>query len=256
MILDTNHDVTNKLGPLKALGYTHLIRYIATGSKSIMPTEARAIAAAGIQLVTVYEAWGDTHGELTAALGVQHARDYVSRVEAIGQPLGSGVYFAVDNDESATSIQNRILPYFQAITSVIAGRYRVGVYGSGNVNAAMLDAGYAKLSWLANAVGWGGYAAYRASGRWNILQHVPKTIAGLDTDPDEINPARPDIGAFMPFGPPVGTVDPPKPVHDVAWLQGRLNAAGATPPLATDGNAGRLTIAAMIAYVENKEATA
>lgn len=211
-ILDTNHDTTRRLPALKELGYTHLIRYIATGSKSITRAEAQAIAAARILLVTVYEAWGDTKGELDAAAGTRHAQEYLAKAPLIGQPPGSAMYFAVDNDESPARIRINILPYFAAAKAVIAGRYRVGVYGGGNVCTAVMDAGFAELGWLSNAKGWGGYTAFKASGRWSILQHLPAQIAGLDTDPDEINPARPDIGAFMPGGviAPVVPVEPPQ----------------------------------------------
>ncbi len=245
-ILDTNHDTTAHLPALKTGMYTHLIRYIATGSKSITPAEAHAIAAAGILLATVYEGWGDTHGELDAAAGTRHAQEYLAKAAAIGQPLGSAMYFAVDADESPARIRSNILPYFQAIKAVIGSQFRVGVYGSGNVCAAVMDAGYASLGWLSNAQGWGGYAAFKASGRWCLLQHLPATIAGLDTDPDEINPARPDIGAFIPYG-----EAPSIPVEtDALWIQKELNRRGAAPPLLVDGNIGPRSLAAIRKFIQ------
>jgi hypothetical protein len=251
MILDTNHNTTGKLDQLKQLGYTHLIRYIATADKSITASEARAIANAGILLATVYEAWGDTKNELSSALGIAHAQEYIRKAPLIGQPFGSAMYFAVDSDQPGNEIQNQIVPYFRSIKAVIGTQYRIGVYGPGSVCAALLDAGLVELAWLANATGWSGFNAFKASGRWNILQHLPKTIAGLDTDPDEINPARPDIGAFVPFG-AVAPGGPVTELHDARWLQARLNAAGANPRLAEDGSIGALTLAAMIAYVEKQ----
>lgn len=253
MILDTNRITTAKLDQLKALGYTQLIRYIATADKSITPAEARAIAAAGIQLVTVYEAWGDTKGELSAALGTLHAKEYLRKVGAIGQPEGSSMFYAVDTDVSTQGIRERIIPYFQAIKTQIAGKFRIGVYGSGNVCAALLDRDLCDLTWVVDNK-WGGSQAFIASGRWNLKQHLPKIIAGLDCDPDDINPAHANIGAFVPFGgiPDVPTI-PATPAHDAFWLQEQLKLTGNYAGK-IDGVVGPLTTRAMISYVENVNA--
>lgn len=240
-ILDTNHDTTRKLDSLKAAGVKTLIRYIASGDKSITPSEARAIASAGVRLALVYEAWGDTHGEISADLGAAHARDTLARAPLLGAPSGCAVYFAIDNDESPNSLRNRILPYFRAIKSTLNGKYRVGVYGPGTVCAAALDAGVVDLAWLANATGWSGYASFKVSQRWSILQHLPQNIAGLDTDPDEINPARPDIGDFVPFGGVMNPAPTPTPTVTLADLQAALNVE--VGPIETLDKLAQMTLA-------------
>lgn len=227
-IFDTNHSVTPKLAAIKALGVTCVIRYLATADKSITQAEARAIAAAGIKLALVYEAYGDTQKEvMNAVLGASHARDTLAKAPGVGTPDGAGMYYAVDKDESTASIQSRIVPYFKAVRDTLKGRYRIGVYGSGAVCQAILDAGLAELTWISCSSGWSGYASFKATGRWNILQHLPtKTvIPGFDLDPDEINPARPDIGAFTPFSAivnPPPPSPPPEPVT-LAKLQSALH---------------------------------
>jgi lysozyme len=43
---------------------------------------------------------------------------------------------------------------------------------------------------------------------------------------------------------------PPPTVHDAAWIQGRLNALGQDPVLATDGDLGPISVAAIAAFIE------
>ena len=110
----------------------------------------------------------------------------------IEQPAGSAVYFAVDFDASAAEIRTAIIPYFRGVARAFAEDnglpvYRVGVYGSGAVCAAVLDAGLAELAWLSCSTGWSGSRAFLASGRWTLKQRLPALIAGLDADPDDAN---------------------------------------------------------------------
>ena len=112
----------------------------------------------------------------------------------IEQPAGSAVYFAVDFDASAAEIRSAIIPYFRGVARAFADDnglpvYRVGVYGSGAVCAAVLDAGLAELAWLSCSTGWSGYRAFLASGRWTLKQHLPAMIAGLDADANDANHA-------------------------------------------------------------------
>ena len=98
--------------------------------------------------------------------------------------------------------------------------YRVGVYGSGAVCQAVLDAGLAELAWLSCSSGWSGYKNFLASGRWNLRQYTPRLVAGLDADPNDANPQRGDIGDFVPGAaapmpePPQPSEPPPVPVDN------------------------------------------
>lgn len=205
-IIDTNRDTTRHLDALRAAGIETVIRYYARSmsSKVIRRAEARAIAKAGLRLGIVYEGAGDRLSAFSQDMGYRDAafsRSHGAR--EIGQPAGSAVYFAVDFDASAAETRRAILPYFRGVARAFEEPnglpvYRVGVYGSGAVCAAVLDAGLAELAWVSCSTGWSGYRAFVASGRWNLKQHLPVTIAGLDTDPDDVNPARLDIGDFVP----------------------------------------------------------
>ncbi len=205
-IIDTNRDTTRHLNALRAAGIETVIRYYARSlsSKVIRRAEAQAIAKAGLRLGVVYEGAGDRLSAFSQDIGYRDAafaRSHGAR--EIEQPAGSAVYFAVDFDANAAEIKRAILPYFRGVADAFAEPnglpvYRVGVYGSGAVCAAVLDAGRAELAWLSCSTGWSGYRSFLASGRWTLRQHLPATIAGLDTDPDDVNPARPDIGDFIP----------------------------------------------------------
>jgi len=260
-VLDTNHDVSNRLAALQAAGVKTVIRYIGSTSnpdKYIHAEEARRIGLAGMKLACVFEIWGGadnfSHGDITAANGARYGAFAKQWMETVGAPRGAAVYFAIDTDASDIQIRNVVLPFFQAAKQALGPDYRMGVYGCGAVCAAVLDGGLASLAWLSNAMGWNGSRAFRDSKRWVLLQHLPATIAGLDTDPDDVLPTAngqlADIGDFVPFS---GALPPPapapQPVHDAFWLQSRLNALGAVPTLAVDGDIGPRSVAAIEKYL-------
>lgn len=209
-IIDTNRDTTKHLARLRAAGIETVIRYYARSlsSKVIRRAEARAIAQAGLRLGIVYEGAGDRLSAFSQDMGFKDAafsRSYGAR--EIEQPSRSAVYFAVDFAASAAEIRNAIIPYFRGVARAFAEDnglpvYRVGVYGSGAVCAAVLDAGLAELAWVSCSTGWSGYRAFLASGRWTLKQHLPAMIAGLDADANDANMQRPDIGDFIPGRPP------------------------------------------------------
>jgi Domain of unknown function (DUF1906) len=214
-IIDTNRDTSRQLIQLRAAGVETIIRYYARAmsGKVIRRAEALAIGGAGIRLAIVYEGAGDRLSAFSEEIGFRDAafsRSYGDR--EIKQPAGSAVYFAVDFDATAAEIRNAIIPYFRGVARAFADGnglpvYRVGVYGSGAVCAAVLDAGLAELAWVSCSTGWSGSRAFLQSGRWTLRQHLPSTVAGLDADPDERNPQHPDIGDFLPGA----LASPPKP---------------------------------------------
>lgn len=242
-VIDTNHDTTRKLGELKALGIETIIRYFNRhgpgNEKVVKPDEARAIAAAGMKLGIVYE-YTDTLNQFTPDNGVadaQWTRAYASKV---GMPANAGIYFAVDLDVSASQIRASIIPYFRAVSQQLPA-YRIGVYGSGLTCQMLLDAYLIDLTWISCSTGWQGSKAFVAAGKHNLLQHLPKTIAGLDTDPNEINPAHSNIGDFVPFG---GVVTPPPPSRHPGTLS-ELQAALGLPvgPLSSLDDFNKMVLA-------------
>src|SRR6266702_202855 len=221
-VIDTNHNVTRKLAALKALGIEAIIRYDNRlgphGEKQVKSDEARAIADAKMRLAIVYEGAGDKVSQFSEGLGYLDAKYSRQKAPERGQPDGSAVYFAVDFDATAGQVESRIIPYFQGVKRAFEEEgggvdLRVGVYGSGLVCRTVKKADLADLTWISCSMGWAESRAFLAAGDYTLRQHTPKTIAGLDTDPNDINPDVTDIGDFVPWGGTTVAVDDddPKP---------------------------------------------
>lgn len=200
LIIDTADDPTPKLAALKASGVRTIFGYLSSinpaGGKCWTPARMRALAAAGLRAGLVHEGWGAVGGGgISAKDGARDGRYCRVAAIALGAPRGACVYFACDWDFSPAQIQASVIPYFKAIRAEFAdGFYRVGVYGSGAVCAAVIGAGFADMSWQAQSRGWLGYSAWLAKA--NMRQGPETKIAGLDIDTDT---AQGDIGDFAPF---------------------------------------------------------
>lgn len=194
-LLDTNNEVTAPaISCLKGLGVKYVARYYSTntaGSKVLRSSEAVALGRAGIKIAVVFEVWGGIRGELSGPVGNDHASFAVQWARnAIKQPSGSPIFFAVDFNASPSDIKSQIIPYFNAIKDVvqrlpIEQRYKVGVYGSGDVIAALQEAGLVDYSWL-GVNNWNGTREFRRSGNWDFQQTVEETVCGLSADHNAI----------------------------------------------------------------------
>jgi len=205
--LDTNQNSTPRIPCMKAQGITAIGRYYTrnrSNPKILKPDEAHALSQAGIRIWPVYQIRHRLRADFSATKGkleAEDALDYAQHV--IGQPAGSAIYFSADFDASDADVSTAILPHFQAINAAFAsaGRpYRIGVYSSGAVCKTLLDAGLVQLTWLSQSSGFRGTAAFKASGRWNILQALPvKHFCNFDddVDPDQLSLQLPDFGGFL-----------------------------------------------------------
>jgi hypothetical protein len=249
LIIDTADDPRPKLAALKAAGIRTIIGYLSsinpTGAKCWTPARMRALAAAGLRAGLVHEGWGGVDGRgISAADGARDGRYCRTAGIALGAPRGTCVYFACDWDFTPAQIAASVIPYFKAIRAEFAdGFYRVGVYGSGAVCAAVIGAGLADLSWIAQSRGWLGYSAWLA--RADMRQGPETRIAGLDVDTDT---AQGDIGDFVPYCRGGDAAPPAAPDRSVRALQSALNALGADPPLQLDGIAGDATRSAIKSF--------
>lgn len=264
-IFDTNVPVTHKVSQLKEMGIVSIIRYINPISlhseKTISPEEARAMTAAGIRLGLVCEGWGGASpagigATINSATGERDAlvcRQYAPRV---GAPENACIYFAVDVDATNSQIQNYVLPYFQSVRRILTDGsrpepvYSVGIYACGMACDVAKKTGLADYTWLSNALGWNGSRAYKDSLNWNLLQHLPHDILGLDTDPDEANPAGWPWGDFVAFA---GGDGPPPVLTGIPHIQDMLNKIlKLNPPLALDGDIGPKTLGAITTALEQQ----
>lgn len=216
---DTTHDCSKAAACFKQNGYTTLIRYYCRPElswKRMGPKEALAIANAGLSLAVVYQNRQNQPGDFSAAKGeASGAQAYDYGENVIFQPADSAIYFSADFDPSEDVVKNNIVPFFKGIQKAFnaagGGKpiYRVGVYGSGRTCRILLEEDLVEFTWITQSTGFAEYKKFLNSGKWNVKQLMPKTVCGLGGDPDEINPDRPDIGAFAldaaahgPAGPP------------------------------------------------------
>jgi hypothetical protein len=265
MIIDTNSRATPHLACLRQNGVDTIIRYYcrrtSQSEKRLTPDEAAAIIRAGIKLAVVYQGAGNSAASFSQTNGTQdasHARDYASH--QIGQPRGSAIYFAVDYDATAGDVRSSIIPYFTAVRQAFATasgepEYQIGVYGSGAVCQALLDARLVSLTWVSQSRGFRGTADFVASGRWNLKQGRESNLCGMSIDSNEANPRLPQFGAFseiagvgrapeiaLGYGAPV-----PLTIADLRFVQERLHRLN-YPTGDIDGVYGSLTRGALLAF--------
>jgi hypothetical protein len=133
--------------------------------------------------------------------GQQDAQRALQLAQAIGQPPGTAIYFAVDYDAGQPDLP-AITSYFTAVRSQLdAAGYQVGIYGDGVVCNAIKDTQrLAQYSWLAESTDWSGSNTYTT---WDIKQsvaHAPLcNLAGPQPRQEaeyENNQALGDFGGF------------------------------------------------------------
>jgi len=193
--VDSSSACTSSTVPcLQSEGISFVGRYYSSTTqiegKKLTPSEAGLLSAAGLQVVAVYEDGPTSYSYFSAERGTADAGGALEQAQAIGQPHGSAIYFTVDYNATASDIAANITAYFAAIAAALSGTYKVGVYGSGAVCAAITEAGLAQLAWLSQSTGWSGYSQFSA---WAIKQGPEQSICGLNSDSDV---AHGEFGAF------------------------------------------------------------
>ena len=232
--LDTNQNSTRTIPCMKTEGITAIGRYYTrnrSNTKILKPDEARKLSEAGIKIWPVYQNRHRLEVDFSAVKGKQEAEDALDyAIHVINQPVGSGIYFSADFDATQGIYDRAILPHFRAISAAFAAAgnpYRIGVYSSGAVCKALLDAGLVQLTWLSQSSRFRGTPAFKASRRWNILQALP--VPGFcnfedDVDPNTLNTDIGDFGGFL-----LGQVVVAQPVADGAVADGAVAAAATLP---------------------------
>lgn len=198
-MIDCAADTTSRLDCLKAAGVQTIARYYQyvnhpdLPSKKLSWREAALIAAAGLQIVPVWEnGLPTTASYFSFTKGQADGLGALQQAFVVGQPRGTAIYFTVDGDLGPQDTAGVITDYFKGVADSIAGSYAVGVYGSGAVCEAILDADLASRAWLAGATGWRGSHGFA---RWSIKQGLETTMCGLTVDPNETDG---DPGSFVP----------------------------------------------------------
>jgi hypothetical protein len=202
---DTTANLTDRAVELKqTLGYDFVLRYYSHNSaKNLAPAEARALAAAQLQIGVVWESAGTHASFFSREQGLADGAAAFQMASAtIGQPRDSAIYFAVDYDATQADLDGPVSAYFGGVRDAFAQAatdgqpYLVGVYGSGLACSCLLEAGLAKFGWLSQSTGFTGSGNFKAQGLYNLLQDMPLTITFADgskmqIDPDVSNATRP-----------------------------------------------------------------
>lgn len=188
---------------LKTNGFDFAIRYYNIKNSKQLPEkrltlpEAQALVRAGLQIGAVFEE-GISQSSFNHATGLAHAGvAHDLATNKIGQPAGGAIYFAVDFDATPAEVATGIKPYFEGIRDGLAAagggtaRYSVGVYGSGLACSSLLDSGLATFTWLSQSTGFPGSKQFAKDKLYNLIQFLPKSVCGIDLDPDETNPGKP-----------------------------------------------------------------
>ncbi|MCX6604005.1 MAG: DUF1906 domain-containing protein [Acidobacteria bacterium] len=181
--LDSSANCAPYAAQIVAAGVQFVARYYSQfARKTLSLAEARALSAAGLQLITVYQDSNDKLECFTAALG---------------QPSGSAIYFAADFDPSPVEARGPVMEYFHAVHDALsASPFQVGVYGSGLTCRLVRDAGFANFTWLSQSTSFREYLAFLPQA--DIVQAAP----GRPLIPNKLNidddiARTPHFGAFQ-----------------------------------------------------------
>jgi len=169
-----DHDARRELKCIQGLNeqdrqISFVLRYLL---KNLTSDEVTALSNAGLPIVSCYE---NTAGEpavtvFTRAKGINDAKDAFARAQRLGQPAGTPIYFAIDNDADPTGPwRTAVLDYFTGVQEGCAQyladmqekglqgvAYDIGVYGAGCVLDWCRDQGIATWFWQSFAPGWCG----------------------------------------------------------------------------------------------------
>jgi collagen type I/II/III/V/XI/XXIV/XXVII alpha len=215
--------IADNAAALAEAGDSFVAQYIGTdpatedGGGAVTHAQAQADLNAGLQIVSIFETNGMSStvfgsGEptlgwetyLTEAQGEADAASARAAAEALGQPAGSAIYFAMDFDPAntggtiteATALAEvnayftGIDDYFAAVTSGPA--YSVGAYGAGATLQSISEAGLAQDTWLARSTGWAGYTINEADGTthgWNMIQSAESPFDSVPVNQDQTDSA-------------------------------------------------------------------
>jgi Domain of unknown function (DUF1906) len=178
---------------LRAAGYTFAVRYLhPTSSKSLDLAEARLLLAAGLDIVSNYEA--STAGWMFDGYsrGQAAARDALAIATGCGMPAGRPIYYSLDVDPGplTTAQWDAVKRCLDGAASV-HGRASVGVYGGWKALEVLCPA-WAPWGWQTYA-----WSAGRISARAHLRQYRNGVaMCGGDVDLNESYAA--DFGQWHP----------------------------------------------------------
>ncbi len=129
-------------------------------TKVITRLEAEALSQQGIRIGVVYQDRQNRSSDFSLAAGLRDGHYAFAYAQSLGQPLKTGIFFAVDYDASEADLNGQISAYFRGVSQAFVAAsqgqdcYRIGVYGSGLTCRLLKSADLVELTWLAQSSGW------------------------------------------------------------------------------------------------------
>lgn len=197
--MDASTNCTKFASCIVTTGMKFVVRYYSrTASKAMTPEEAKALSAAGLKLVAVYQDKQDAIASFDAAQGKASAQRAINSAKKTGQPAGSAIYFAADFDPAPDEVRGPVSAYFMAVNQVFRAapvQYAIGVYGSGLTCRLLRDASVAQYAWLSQSTGFREYNSFRP--RAHMIQIAPsRLICNVKLSIDDNVAQVEDYGAF------------------------------------------------------------
>lgn len=167
-------------------GYRTVGRYLSVASKRYTQGELDRIFAAGLRTFPIMQESNTSVEDFTNEVGVDHGFQALRRLRQLGFKSGATVFFAVDFDALDEQITTSVIPYFQGIAGYLHStsvNYQVGVYGTRNVCARVIEAGLATEAFIASmSWGWSGNLGFKLPPKWSYDQIEGVTLSGSTGD--------------------------------------------------------------------------
>ena len=162
------------------------INQVTFHEKSLTPSEVSRIRSKGIKIVSIYQDNGQYISDFSEINAKNDAVSALISARVLGQPTGSAIYFAVDNDFITTFDVEKIRHYFETIQEKFLNTgYYIGVYGSGRICSLIKQQlGIATYSFLSHSSGWSGYNSYDNILSYNIKQGESYVYNNVTVDDD------------------------------------------------------------------------
>lgn len=175
---------------LRAAGKRFAVRYVGTptSGKSLDQTEVRALRAAGVDVVAVYQTTANFMLTDDGAVAARRAHDHAV---ACGMPPDRPIYFALDTDPNGLTPSGwaGVFHFLDGAASVL-GRRRVGVY-----------AGFSGIERLCPAAAPWGWQTYAWSGgRWSPKAQLQQYRNGVPLAGGTVDLCRSEAADYGQWG--------------------------------------------------------
>ena len=188
---DTSKKLTSSdVALLRKYGFSIVGRYL-TGSvgnaftpKNLTASEIKSITDGGMSIFPIYQDGGADIKYFTETQGVLDAMAAASTARVLGFPNSTIIYFACDVDILEGDIEATVVAYMRGVNSGLAkSGFRAGIYGTRNVCAHVLKAGYAVRCFVSDmSTGYSGNLGYAMPLNWSFDQFIEYSIGDIPID--------------------------------------------------------------------------